>query len=52
MKLYQFNISAWNVVEVEADSIEEAEELALDKFIDESDMWDDMDIELLSEEAI
>lgn len=45
---YGFNIHVSHVVYVEADTIDEAEELALDQFMDEKDSWEMHDLELVS----
>lgn len=52
MNSYEINVSVHHVVYVEADTLDEAEELALDMFIDEQGMWDDVDFWVISENEI
>lgn len=51
-KRYEIEIRVMHVVEVEADSIEEAEELAYDQFMDEENNWDEVDYDFIYEEEI
>lgn len=46
-KIYGFNVSVYHYVEVEADSVEEAEELAYDQFSDDAGWWDSTDVDLV-----
>lgn len=45
-KVYGFIMRVEHYVEVVADSQEEAEEYALDKFSDDAGLWDDFDMGL------
>lgn len=51
-KRYWINVHVSHAVEVVADSLEEAEERALDRFSDEVTDWDMCDIDVLDEEEI
>lgn len=51
-KQYEINVSVHHFVVVEADSIEEAEEYAMDQFSDDAGMWDEYWIDIVSEEEI
>lgn len=48
-KEYGFQVTVSHIVYVEADSQEEAEELAMDQFSDDSGFWDSFDMDLIYE---
>jgi hypothetical protein len=45
---YEIEVVVHHVVFVEANSLDEAEELAIDAFLDDSNMWDEVDMDVLS----
>lgn len=49
---YEFNINVYHMVYVEADSLDEAEELAMDQFSDDAGFWDSFDLDLIHSEEI
>lgn len=51
-KSYEFNIYVYHMVVVEADSIDEAEELAMDQFSDDAGFWDSFDLDLMHSEEV
>lgn len=51
-KLYEINVHISHVVYVEADSLDEAEDMAFDQFSDDAGMWDMVDLDVISEEEI
>lgn len=51
-KEYEIEVRVLHIIYVIANSREEAEELAYDTFMDEEDMWDDVDYDFLSETEV
>lgn len=51
-KAYEINVHISHVVFVEADSLDEAEERAMDQFSDDAGMWDMIDLDVIHEEEI
>lgn len=49
---YGFEIRVSHIVYVEASSLEEAEELAMDQFSDDAGFWDSFDMDLIYEEEL
>lgn len=51
-KEYGFQILVSHIVYVEADSLEEAEELAMDQFSDDAGFWNSFDMDLILEQEL
>lgn len=51
-KEYGFKILVSHIVYVEADSLDEAEERAMDQFSDDTGFWDSFDIDLFHKQEL